>query len=433
MDFNKKIKAQTTYGLIYKALAVLVSFISVPILFNYLGKESYGIWVTVASILNWFIIFDFGLGLGLRNKLNESLAIKDFKVSKSLIISSYIFISLIIFILSVLFIWLIFLLEWNMVFNSSFLDNKEFQNIIVIAFIGFCLSFILQIIYNLFYALHDASKVELLKLLRQTIVFVPILYLTKSSSNFSNLIKVSYINSFLPIIVFVLFTVYFFKKHQYILPKLSDFSIVHAKSVLKLGGNFFIIRLSSVFLITSLPFLITKFLGANQTADFNIAFKYFGIVQMFFAIVLNPYWSAVTEKFSVGDFSWIKKSLMKTIFYSVLGLLIVVFLLLLSPYVLPLWIGEVFNLNLTLVRWVALLVGVFVITEPFLIFLNGMGKIKIQTFYSIAIIICLIPCSIFLLSYSSLGIGSLIIPPVIFRLIRATHAAFQLRLLLNEK
>jgi O-antigen/teichoic acid export membrane protein len=124
MDFNKKIKAQTTYGLVYKAIAVLVSFISVPILFNYLGKESYGIWVTIASILNWFIIFDFGLGLGLRNKLNESLAIKDFKVSKSLIISSYIFISLIIFILSVLFIWLIFLLEWNMVFNSSFLDNK---------------------------------------------------------------------------------------------------------------------------------------------------------------------------------------------------------------------------------------------------------------------------------------------------------------------
>ena len=70
---------------------------------------------------------------------------------------------------------------------------------------------------------------------------------------------------------------------------------------MKLGGNFFIIRLSSLFLV-ALPFLITKFLGANQTADFNIAFKYLSIVQMVFIIFLNPYWSAVTEKFSIGDY-----------------------------------------------------------------------------------------------------------------------------------
>ena len=123
-------------------------------MFNYLGKQSYGIWVTIASILNWFMIFDFGLGLGLRNKLNESITIKDFKVSKSLIISSYTIIGLITLVLFIIFFGLNFLLKWNDILNTSFLDNIEFRYIIIVAFTGFCLSFLLQIIYNLFYALH---------------------------------------------------------------------------------------------------------------------------------------------------------------------------------------------------------------------------------------------------------------------------------------
>jgi O-antigen/teichoic acid export membrane protein len=432
-ELNKKIKNQTKYGLLYKTLAVLVSFVSVPVLFNYLGKQSYGIWVTIASILNWFMIFDFGLGLGLRNKLNESITIKDFKVSKSLIISSYTIIGLITLVLCILFFGLNFLLKWNDILNTSFLDNIEFRYIIIVAFTGFCLSFVLQIIYNLFYALHDASKVELLKLSRQTIVFVPLLFLAKSENNFNKLMNVSYINSFLPIIVFILFTIYFFKKHQYIFPKLSDFSYSHGLSVIKLGGNFFIIRLSSLFLVTLLPFLITKFLGANQTADFNIAFKYLSIVQMVFIIFLNPYWSAVTEKFSIGDYVWIKKSLRTTLFISFVGLFLVIILLFLSPYILPLWIGEELDINFTIICWVALLVGVFIITEPYLIFLNGIGNIKIQTYYSILIIICLIPCNIFLFKFCNLGFSSFIITPVFFRLLRSIHAAFQIKFLLIEK
>ena len=86
MDLNRKIKKQIGFGALYKALAVVVSFISVPVLFNFLGKENYGIWITIASILNWFTVMDFGLGLGLRNKLSKSIAAEEIDVAKSMII-----------------------------------------------------------------------------------------------------------------------------------------------------------------------------------------------------------------------------------------------------------------------------------------------------------------------------------------------------------
>ena len=433
MNLDHKIKIQTLYSYGFKIIGIAISFFSVPILIQILGKEAYGLWVTLFSMISWFLIFDFGLGLGLRNKLTRAIAIKNYKLSKQLIASSYIFISLIFLIILGFLSILVQLLNWNDVFNTELLTNSQFKQILSTLVIGSCLLFIFQIIDNLNYAVHDSSKAQLIKTLRQLIVFIPILLLVKSDNLFENLFTVTIISSCLPLFIFVIFTVLFFKKHRELKPIWADFNLKIAKSVLKLGVNFFVLRLSSILLIVTLPFLITRYVGINETADYNIGFKFFGIVQMSLAILLVPYWSAVTEKYGKRDLGWIKKSLFKTILWSSLGVLAIVALSLVIPYILPIWIGKTESIDFSIIYWTALLVATFVLTEPCLVFLNGMGEIKIQTYYSIVIIVFLIPCSILLLKYSSLSIGSLIIPPVVFRLVRAIHAAFQLRSILNEK
>ena len=61
----------------------------VPLTLNYLGKTDYGIWLTLASILNWLINLDFGLGNGLRNKLAEAFALNDIKLARFYISTAY--------------------------------------------------------------------------------------------------------------------------------------------------------------------------------------------------------------------------------------------------------------------------------------------------------------------------------------------------------
>lgn len=433
MNLDKKIKSETLYSFFYKFLGITISFLSVPVLINFLGKESYGLWITLFSMISWFLIFDFGLGLGLRNKLTKAIAAKDYKISKQLIVSSYISISLIFLIICGFLIIFIHFFNWNEIFNNDLLTNTQFKQILVVLVIGFCLLFILQIINNLNYAVHDSSNVQLIKTLRQLIVFIPILLLVKSDNVFTNLFSVVSINSYLPLFVLVIFTVLFFKKNKNIKPILGDYDFKIAKSVLKLGINFFVLRLSSILLITSLPFLITRYVGVESTADYNIGFKFFGIVQMSLSIILTPYWSAVSEKYKLRDFEWIKKALFKNILWSFFGVLLVFFLSLLSPYILPLWIGKTVTINYTTIYLSALLVGVFVFTEPFLLFINGTSKIKIQTYYSILIIISLIPISLTLFHYTNLGLSAFIIPPIIFRFIRSAHAGLQLKKILIEK
>ena len=41
---------------------------------KYLGNEQYGIWSTILAIFSWIVLFDIGIGNGVRNRLAESLA-----------------------------------------------------------------------------------------------------------------------------------------------------------------------------------------------------------------------------------------------------------------------------------------------------------------------------------------------------------------------
>src|SRR3990172_8488443 len=54
-------------------LSFLISIISVPLVFNYLGSERYGLWVTLSAIIALFSFMDFGIGNSLINAIADSI------------------------------------------------------------------------------------------------------------------------------------------------------------------------------------------------------------------------------------------------------------------------------------------------------------------------------------------------------------------------
>ena len=90
----------------FKAGSVIIVFLLVPITIEYLNPTKYGIWLTISSVIGFAGIFDLGLGNGLRNKLSESLALKDFEAAKSYVSTAYFIISGLILIIFLLFVFM---------------------------------------------------------------------------------------------------------------------------------------------------------------------------------------------------------------------------------------------------------------------------------------------------------------------------------------
>jgi len=68
----RRIMLSTLASISGTAVLTLVGLVSVPITIGYLGKEQYGLWVAVNSLVPWVSLFDMGLVAGLVIALSEA-------------------------------------------------------------------------------------------------------------------------------------------------------------------------------------------------------------------------------------------------------------------------------------------------------------------------------------------------------------------------
>ena len=122
---------------ITKTISIFISFLIVPLTLGYVDTEKYGIWIIIASLITWFNLFDIGLGNGLRNKLAEAIALKDFNLARIYISSTFAIISIISTLLFVSFYFIAPLISWNSFFNTEIVTNSELIRIVLIVFFFF--------------------------------------------------------------------------------------------------------------------------------------------------------------------------------------------------------------------------------------------------------------------------------------------------------
>ena len=85
---NKSLLINIFSSYLVKGLGVLCSLISMPLFLKYFNDQMIlGVWFTMLSVLNWILVFDMGIGNGLRNHLTKALAKKDFQSAKQLVSS----------------------------------------------------------------------------------------------------------------------------------------------------------------------------------------------------------------------------------------------------------------------------------------------------------------------------------------------------------
>jgi O-antigen/teichoic acid export membrane protein len=171
-----------------------------------------------------------------------------------------------------------------------------------------------------------------------------------------------------------------------------------------LGINFFIIQIAAVILFSTDNFIISKLFGPEQVVPYNVAFKYFSIITMGYAILVNPYWSSFTEAYAVKDYNWIKKSVNSILkIWMVIPLMLIIMLLFADKFYF-LWVGEEVFVSKELSISMAIFVLMATFNNIFVSFINGVGKTQIQLITAIVSMIINIPLSIFLAKTLNLGV-----------------------------
>jgi O-antigen/teichoic acid export membrane protein len=399
---GKQILLNILNSLVIKGGSIMISLLILPLTINYVSSLQYGIWITISSVLNWLNFFDIGLGNGLRNKYVEAVALNDYTLAKKLVSTTYALVALIALALCIIFFIINGFLDYSKLFNTPLAFADELKLLFPILFVFFNIQLILSLINSVLIADHKISKASLINFLGALIGFIAIYILSETVSGSLFILGLTLSGS--PLIVLVLANWFLFKRsYKTVAPSWSYIEFNYSKSLLKLGGSFFIIQIAVLVIFSSSNFLIAHLLGPLEVTKYNIAYKYFSVFILLFNIVLGPYWSVFTEAYIKKEFTWIKNTVSKLIKVWVLVVVGILMMLFLSPFIYPLWIGSSIHIDFNLSVAVCLFVIVSAWNSIFGYFLNAVGKIKLQLFLSAFISVINIPLAIFFVKYFEVG------------------------------
>ena len=195
--------------------------------------------------------------------------------------------------------------------------------------------------------------------------------------------------------------------------------------------QFFVIQISSLIVFTTGNIIITQLYGPKSVVTYNVAFKYFYMVPLVFNVALAPFWSAFTEAYVKQEFDWIKNSIRKLVYIWGILSVIAIVMVIASDFVYKIWVGPQVQVPFML----SVASGIFVIianwNNIFGYFINGVGKVRLQLYYSIIIAFLNIPLSIFLAKNVGLGVTGVMVSTNICLIFASIWAPIQYRKLIS--
>lgn len=430
---ERSIKARKNIlgSFLLKGISIVISLVLVPLTIDYLNPTKYGIWLTLTSVIGWFVFFDIGLGNGMRNKFAEAKAIGDDVLARIYISTTYAIITIIAAVLFLAFFSINQFLDWGEILNAP-ADLKEIESLVFIVYTVFCFQFIVKLINVVFIADQKPAISGAINTIGSLISLLVVYVLTKTTNGSLLYLGASFsiINLIIPLIVSLFVFNGIYKKYK---PSIKFVDFSKSKELLGLGVRFFITQIAAIVVTATDNIIIAQLFGSEEVVVYNVSYKYFAVMSMVFTIITSPYWSAFTEAYVKNDIAWIKQTIVKVSKLWVLVMIALVLMLIFSNYAYHLWIGDrvviPFNLSVVMAVWVLLGTSIMIFGN----FLAGVNKIQLSLYHSIFVTIVNIPLSILFAKYFEMGSVGVILASVVCIFPRAIFQPIQYWKIINGR
>ena len=393
---NFKLAKQIFESYVLRLALILVNLILVPISISYLGKESYGAWVTILSVVNWVLIGDMGIGNGLRNYVTSNSNRNTCNVKGALYYAGN-------FLKSVSKRLCVFgiLVSLFLYFSGNIRIDVFVASLICFVFIVYNLH--LSIFVSALHALKETPKVTLFQLLSACITLIFIIVLTTFNVDGKifhlaiiygfSIISVSYLSKNLIWIKYGLRAEYFENEFTY-------------RQLRKGGLLFFGMQLSLLVIMSTDNILVAKLFNTSMVTEYYIYDRFYSIYNLAFTILLVPVWAYVSEAISKKQSEWLRKLIiyLLIIFFFSIPFLFIAYCL--FDKIVVIWLGErLDSMNNGFVN-ISFVLGALMLAWNgiFSTIINGMGKVTLQLYCLMFAALINIPLSYFFVQYVGFGV-----------------------------
>lgn len=409
------VKKNIAVSLVLKCISILVSLQVVPLTIGYVNPTKYGIWLTLSSIIAWLSYFDLGFAHGFRNRFAEAKAKGDMKLAKEYVSTTYAVLFLLFSVILLITLVVNNYLDWSRILNIDPVYKDELSLVFGLLACFFCLNIVASVFTTMLTADQKPALTSLVQTSGQVLAFACIYVLTKTTSGSLSALAIAFSGVPCLLLVVVSLVVFHGKRYKDVAPSLRNIRFSLTKSILGLGGQFFIIMISMLFIFQFINIILSRVEGPEAVTQYNIAYKYFNVLHMMFVIVLTPFWSAFTDAYVKKDYVWMKSVVRKLERLWLLCIPVLVMMVWCSDFLYQWWIGDSVSIPFTLSIYMGMYILFQIGGNMYMFLINGTSKVRLQLIIYLSFAFIALPLMNFLCRKFGME-GLLVVPITVFGL-----------------
>lgn len=419
-------------SVLLKGMSIVVTLALVPLTIDYVNAEQYGIWLTLSSLMAWLTFFDIGLAMGLRNRFAEAKARGETERARQYVSTAYAAIGVMALILVAVSIPLCRIIDWCSLLKVSEIYRVELTDVMLVLFGAFAATLVLAVMSNILIGDQLTVISSVVGVVGQMIVLAVIWILVKTKVHGTLLTLACVLAWIPPGTLLVASMILFFTRYRCYAPSPMMVRLSMVKDLLGIGGKFFLITVSTLFIFQLMNVIISRELGPVTVTEYNIAYRYFNTLTMVAALVLSPFWAASTDAYTRGNLEWLigkLRSLEKAVFMLLLPVITV--MVLLSQAVYRVWIGDSVTVTWPTTISIAIYIALLVISNIYMFLINGIGKVRLQLYIYLGFAFIAYP--VMTMMCRRWGIPGLLALPSLIYIVQGIALRVQLHRILNSK
>ena len=321
-----------------KIVTALVGLASVPMIVHYVGKDQFGLWMVVSSLVVWMQLADFGITNGLTNALSEAYGRDDPEAASSYL-SAALALTLLIALICLLPLFAAYLwVPWARVLKLAQVDLAAMANN---AFLLVGLAFVINIPVSLVTRVYGAYQRSYVTSLTQAISsVVSFLGMWVAVQCGVNLLWLVAISVFTPVLLNL--GLWLWISNLDMAPRVRYVSI-NRGSISRVANSsvpLFFFQCGALLVNQLVNFIIARVANLSLVADYNMILRIYLFVFAIAAAFSGPFYAAIREAFERSDRRWVTKAIQRSVV--VRSLALVPFSLVLLPFgdeIMRRWIG----------------------------------------------------------------------------------------------
>lgn len=321
-----------------KVVTALVGLATVPMVVHYVGKEQFGLWMVVSSLVVWMQLADFGITNGLTNALSEAFGRDDSDVASSYLSSAFavtVLLALIcLFPLAAAYLWV----PWAQVLS---LTNPDLAAMADDAFLLVGLAFVINIPVSLVTRAYVAYQrnyvISISQALSAVVSFLGMWFAVQHGTNLLGLVAISV---FTPVLFN--FSLWLLMPNLDAALKLQRVGINRRaiSRVAKSSVPLFIFQFGALMVNQLVNVFIARLASLSLVADYNMILRIYMFIFSIAAALSSPFYAAIREAFERTDIGWVTKAIWRSLVVRLLALVpFALILIFLGDRIMRGWVG----------------------------------------------------------------------------------------------